>query len=129
VTPDPGPLLLTHAQRRAIGVRLGRMASLLRRLGDEGVCPPAAEDLERAIAEVHALTGAIEPTPPPHRLRAMLAPMVVLAGEVGARTVGNYGALDSRAEAALDVASHRLQDHVLRLLREIEAAQARPPRD
>jgi hypothetical protein len=112
---------LSRAQRRAIGQRLNQIEADLEALRREGVSGRRASEVGAAVARIRERTGAIAPTPPPGRRRAVAARVVVVAGDLAPRRLAGYGAVSGEAAGYLDEASRRLEALALRLVADVEA--------
>jgi hypothetical protein len=116
-----GRLELSRAQRRAVGQRLGQIEADLGTLCSEGAPGEVAAELARVLARIREETEAIAPRPPPNRLRAVAAHLVVVAGELAPRRMAGYGTVSPEAADYFAGASRRLEALGLRLVAEIEA--------
>jgi hypothetical protein len=113
-------LELSPAQRRAVGQRLGQIEADLGTLRSAGAGGEPAAELERILARIREETEAIAPTPPPNRLRAVAAHLVVVAGDLAPRRMAGYGTVSPEAADYLAAVSRRLEALGLRLVAELE---------
>lgn len=102
--------LFTDAQRGSIGVCVSQLEELVRALRSFGVVSPLLVELERAVGELEASTGARRPRPPRNRIAGTLAQMRVLEQELRPRHLAGYGAVSPAAAAILDEQVGRLAE-------------------
>jgi len=100
--------VFTEAQRGSIGVCVTQLEELLHALRGFGVASPLLAELQLAIGELEATTGARRPRPPKNRVQAALAQMRVLTEELRPRRMAGYGEVTPGAAAVLDARLGRL---------------------
>ena len=98
----------TEAQRGSIGVCVTQLEELVHALRGFGVASPLLAELQLAIGELEAATGARRPGAPKNRVPAALAQMRVLAEELRPRHMAGYGEVTPTAAAVLDARVGRL---------------------
>ncbi len=100
--------IFTEAQQGSIGVGVTQLDELLQALRGFGVASPLLGELQVAIGELEAATGARRPVAPTNRVPVALAQMRVLAEELRPRRMANYGVVTLTAAAILDARVGRL---------------------